>query len=64
MSALPPRTWPHTCELTNEQLQRAKRIAARTGQTLEQVLAEAIKRGTSQQFSDLLAGRTPVRGSH
>ena len=57
MSASPPQTWPHTCEPTNEQLQRAKRIAAKTGQTVEQVLADAISRGTSQQYADVLAGR-------
>ncbi len=65
MSAAPPRQWPHVCEPTDAQLKQAKRIAARTGQSVEQVLASAISRGTSAQFSDVLAGRTtPARNQH
>lgn len=64
MSSTPPHQWPHTAEPTDEQLRQAKRIARKTGQTVEQVLAEAIKRGTSAQFADVLAGRTPITKPH
>lgn len=53
MSATPPQKWPHVCEPTDAQLKQAKRIASKTGKTTEQVLAEAISRGTSVRMTDV-----------
>lgn len=65
MSSNPPQKQPHFCEPTDAQLQQAKRIASKTGQTVEQVLAHAIARGTAAQYADHLAGRVvPCRGQH
>lgn len=55
-NALPPN---HIAEPTDEQLKLAKRIARQSGRTVEQVLAEAISRGSSAQFTDVLSGRSP-----
>ncbi len=65
MSADPPRTWPLEAEPPEEQMRRARRIAAITGQTVEQVLADAIKVGVSKQYVEILRGpTTPARGRH
>lgn len=65
MSATPPQKHLHECDPTDAQLKQAKRIAAKTGRTVEQVLAEAISRGASAQFSEALAGRAvPGRNPH
>ncbi|MDX4957256.1 hypothetical protein [Delftia acidovorans] len=58
MSQAPPTN--HIAEPTDAQLKVAKRIAAKTGKTVEQVLAQAIARGTSAAFADVLAGRAPA----
>ncbi len=54
MSAHPPQKYVHDCDPTDAQLAQAKRIAKKTGRTVEQVLAAALSRGTSAQFSELL----------
>lgn len=51
----------HVAELTDEQLKQAKRIASKTGKTLEQVIAAAIGRGASAAYTDVLTGRAPAR---
>jgi len=60
MSRQPPQP-NHVAELTDAQLKLAKRIATRTGRTLEQVIAAAISRGASAAYTDVLTGRAPVR---
>lgn len=60
MSRKPPQP-NHVAELTDVQLKLAKRIAARTGRTLEQVIAAAIGRGASAAYTDVLTGRAPAR---
>lgn len=60
MSSRPPQVQPADIAASPEQIERAKRIARFTGMTVEQVLAQAISRGSSAIYGDALAGVKPA----